>query len=368
MSTACARTEYDDSAGAYQRWTTTVLGPSIAYLNVLFPISSDFCSTLLLRWRIWNTSYLYKSLQYGEDAIYRAYVFLRGVEYCVGLPGRKYLGPTARQMVFLLIFFVTNSLTLFALSILFVRNVWCLGANVTTIEGWEIERHQTLVRRARKLGGYLNGPDGQKIRLVKQEFPYDIGIYKNIRQGMGSSPWLWLWPFTSSPSHASGLDFETNGFEGRDLRHTFDLTDLNRLDPSLQWPPPDPDRMPRSDRQVSQAWASFVENEAVSDRDRLYQFYQRQGQDLKRLSRKGTPSRCSTIHEHQNIGQIDIDNGAIESIGSPSKAEDVEVWRDSEGDRLDDFGVDEDIECFNEDEIPIAELLRRRRALSHHDD
>jgi len=126
----------------------------------------------------------------------------------------QYLGPTATQMIFLFIFILINSMTLFALAILFARNIWCLGGNVTTIEGWEIERHETLVHRARKRGGYLNGPDGTKVRIQKQEFPYDIGIYANIRQGMGSNPLLWLWPFAPTPSNESGQEFDTNGFEG----------------------------------------------------------------------------------------------------------------------------------------------------------
>ena len=117
-------------------------------------------------------------------------------------------------MVFLFMFLAVNSLTLFALTVLLARNSWCLAANTTTIEGWEIERHETLVYQARKHGGYVYGPDGIKIRIQKQEFPYDIGIYQNIKQGMGSSPLLWLWPFTSTPTKESGFDFETNGFEG----------------------------------------------------------------------------------------------------------------------------------------------------------
>ena len=131
-----------------------------------------------------------------------------------GLPAFQYLGPTMRQMTFLLVFLLVNSFTLFALVVLLVRNIWCLGANVTTIEGWEIERHEALVHRARKLGGYINGPDGMKIWLQKQEFPYDIGIYQNIVQGMGSNPLIWLWPFASTPENESGLSFETNGLEG----------------------------------------------------------------------------------------------------------------------------------------------------------
>lgn len=68
-----------------------------------------------------------------------------------------------------------------------VRSLWSLGSNTTTIEGWEIERHQALLRRARVLGGYLDGPDGVKVRIKRQEFPYDIGIWKNLKQGMGGS-------------------------------------------------------------------------------------------------------------------------------------------------------------------------------------
>ena len=118
-------------------------------------------------------------------------------------------------MVFLFILVLTNSITLFALFILLIRFVWSLCTNVTTIESWEIERHQTLLRRAKTFGGYLDGPDGIKVRIVKQEFPYDIGIWANILQGMGGGLLTWLWPLAKSPSSDSGLDFEVNGFEGR---------------------------------------------------------------------------------------------------------------------------------------------------------
>ena len=130
----------------------------------------------------------------------------------------QYLGPSPAQMVFLFIFIVTNSVTLFALSMLLLRNIWALGANITTIEGWEIERHATLVRRAKVLGGYLDGPDGLKIRIVKHEFPYDVGIFSNVQQGMGGNPLTWLWPFAATLRHYERFYFPTNGFEGRSYR------------------------------------------------------------------------------------------------------------------------------------------------------
>lgn len=101
--------------------------------------------------------------------------------------GPKYLGPSAGKLIHLFTLVVVNSITLFALSILLVRSIWSLASNTTTIEGWEIERHQALLRRARVLGGYLDGPDGMKVKIEAQEFPYDIGIWRNIRQGMGGS-------------------------------------------------------------------------------------------------------------------------------------------------------------------------------------
>ena len=126
----------------------------------------------------------------------------------------QYLGPSPAQLVFLFLFIITNSVTLFALSLLLARNIWVLCANITTIEGWEIERHATLVRRAKVFGGYLDGPNGVKVRIVKHEFPYDIGIVRNIQQGLGRNPLAWLWPFALTLGDASGLQFKTNGFEG----------------------------------------------------------------------------------------------------------------------------------------------------------
>ncbi len=126
----------------------------------------------------------------------------------------QYLGPSPSELVFLFVLCVANSITLFVMGVLLVRNIWVMGSNVTTIEAWEIERHETLIRRARARGGYLDGPDGLKLKIRKQEFPYDIGIYQNAKQAMGGHFFTWLWPLSRTLSNASGLGFETNGFEG----------------------------------------------------------------------------------------------------------------------------------------------------------
>lgn len=38
-----------------------------------------------------------------------------------------------------------------------------------------------------------------------------------------------------------------------------------------------------------------------------------------------------------------------------------EGWRNKEGERLADFGVDEVADFYDEDDVPLAELIRRRQ-------
>lgn len=70
----------------------------------------------------------------------------------------QYLGPSQGTMALFLVVVVVNSITLFAIGVLLLRTLYCLGANLTSVESWEIERHETLLKRARKRGGYLHGP------------------------------------------------------------------------------------------------------------------------------------------------------------------------------------------------------------------
>jgi palmitoyltransferase len=86
----------------------------------------------------------------------------------------------------LFILIVVNSITLISLALLLSNALWSLAWNMSTIEAWELDRHEALLRRARVSGGYLDGPDGMKIRIKRQEYPYDIGIWQNFKQGMGS--------------------------------------------------------------------------------------------------------------------------------------------------------------------------------------
>ncbi|KIX01631.1 uncharacterized protein Z518_09357 [Rhinocladiella mackenziei CBS 650.93] len=248
----------------------------------------------------------------------------------------SYLGPSITQLLHLFILILVNSLTLFLVSITFLRTVWGLGANVTTIESWEIERHHQLLRRARVLGGYLDGPDGVRIKMVRQEFPYDIGIWNNIVQGMGSAnPIAWFWPFSATPK-TSGSTFETNGFE----------------DPGTTWPPPDPDRMPRMDRPLDPHDAFVHHHPGPSPSDEMIAFKQRQQVDVQQRPDHYGVQRRKPFHK-----RFEADNAEDDEDAQSGE----EGWQDSGGNRLKDYGIDEDAEFYDEDNIPIAELLKRRR-------
>ncbi|KAK4629006.1 Palmitoyltransferase pfa4 [Fulvia fulva] len=272
----------------------------------------------------------------------------------------SYLGPSAFQLGHLFALVGINSLILFALTLLLIRTLWSLAVNTWTIEGWEIERHHTLLRRARVLGGYLEGPDGIKVRIDHQEFPWDVGIWTNICQGMGTSnPLAWLWPFAQSPSGESGLSYPHNEID----------------DPSKPWPPPDPDRLFRVPRRT-------FKGDGFTKPWDMNEFRKRQEADTARYAdvHDEYVVRRKTFHERLEEAQRqssrshheENDEDAVEDDSEPEpeeprgrpskKDEGEESWRNKEGERLADFGVDEDAEFYDEDDLPLAELMRRRQA------
>ena len=260
------------------------------------------------------------------------------------------LGPPPLILFHLFATLLANSLTLFAVGILALRNLWILAVNTTTIEGWEIERHRTVLRRARRLGGSLQTPDGLSVRIRKQEFPYDIGFWPNVCQAMGTAnPLMWLNPLAPSPSLESALWFEVNGFE----------------DEGTVWPPPDPDRSyVRVERGAEgEAFVFENENEGV---DTVEAFKARQAEDVVRR-RKPFVERLEERVERDDEYEYGEDaSEGEEGEEKYDEGEGEEGWRNSEGERLQDFGVDEDVEFYDEqeDEIPLAELMARRQAAS----
>lgn len=254
----------------------------------------------------------------------------------------SYLGPSAYQFTHLLILILVNSIALFALSILLIHSIYSLATNTTMIESWEIERHEALIERSRKLGGFVYAPGGKKLRIVRQEFPYDIGIWKNLCQGMGTGNiLLWFLPFGGAPSMDSGITWETNGFE----------------DENTQWPPPDPDRMPRPDNSTDNQQA-FVHNDSQhnSAEEEVAAFRKRQQADLQRWQKPKKGLKYT-----DEIPSSDVDEEEFDSGSAYEEGMDGEIgWTNSDGDRLRDYGVDEEADVLDDD-IPLSELLRRQK-------
>ena len=232
-------------------------------------------------------------------------------------------------MAHLVVLVIVNSMTLFALGILLTRAIYGLATNTTMIESWEIDRHEALIERSRKTGGYVYANGGQKMRIERQEYPYDVGIWKNLCQGMGTKNIsLWILPFGGAPGISVAGNYEVNGFE----------------DASKSWPPPDPEKVPRTWRPTDEELNIYN-----SPTEEMAAFKKRQLKDYERYGGTSTPND-EEDSEHDSEYEEGMDG--------------EEGWTNSDGDRLRDYGVDEDSEILAEDDIPLGELLRRWKAKS----
>jgi palmitoyltransferase len=249
----------------------------------------------------------------------------------------------------LLVLLAATTMMMFALSVLLVTAVNSLMFNTMMIEHWEIERHEALIERARYMGGFVYGPGGIRVRIKRQEFPYDIGIWKNIVQGMGTNNVLaWVLPWGGGPSSDAGWAFETNGFE----------------DEGTTWPPIDPDKMPRPSRgNYEDGEQAFVHDVDVDVDEDIQAFRRRQEADLQRFRQpSGAEIRQREIEKSTDLnegGEYELDEDYESEY--EEGADGQEGWTSSDGTRLRDFGVDEEAELLDDDDIPLGELLRRRR-------
>lgn len=97
-------------------------------------------------------------------------------------------------------------------------------------------------------------------------------------------------------------------------------------------------------------------------RNEMEAFRQRQVADLRRFQKDATP-------DVRRLPFYDRYEGISQQAQSPSQKLDStdgiicgeESWRDPEGDRLGDFGVDELIEFYDEDDLPLATILQQQR-------
>jgi palmitoyltransferase len=158
---------------------------------------------------------------------------------------------------------------------------------------------------------------------------------------------------------------------------------LTVSDPSKPWPPPDPDRMFRAARKppVGDGFTQAMDIESFRARQtadmaryedmdgdyvvRRRPFHER----LEAAAREGEARVYELEDDYEEDEEVVVsDDDGDEAFETPSKKRKgvdnagEEGWRNREGERLADFGVDEVADFYDEDDVPLAELLRRRKA------
>ncbi|KAK0657161.1 DHHC palmitoyltransferase-domain-containing protein [Cercophora newfieldiana] len=290
-----------------------------------------------------------------------------------------YLGPSLPHLIAITILSLVNFATALALGILLVTTIKSWALNTTMIEDWEIERHESVLSRldastsSESSTSDFWGADGDSGVLLQHlnriEFPYDLGIFSNLSQAMGTSnPISWFFPLAggpridpSTPGKGPGWEWEENGFN-----------DL----PSL-WPPPDPEKL----RRAQSGWPGAA-SRMRAEQDPFYAdqsqygtaedtkaaFAARQQADQERRQRQQR-QRWEVLNE-------------LEEVDGEREYEGEVAWTNGEGDTLWDYGVDEEVERDDgreqqlipldgdegDDDVPIAELIRRRKVLVREED
>lgn len=317
----------------------------------------------------------------------------------------SYLGPSVSAMVHLTFLGLYGGLTSLGLGVLLITTLRSWALNQTMIEGWEIERHEAVLLRAKRGGGWWAAPSSTSstdnnhtpMRIDRVEFPYDIDFFANMAQAMGTKNILsWFDPLVgggplvanATPGKGTGWEWEENGFNDREG----------------MWPPPDPDKMRRAGQPSNRRWpgaaaaarveeAQSIDEKWRNPQEEVAAFRVRQEMDLRR--RHGTSGVIAELKENEELedlgggyaymdndhGEGDyeydseeveeqdddsqvVDDGSIPPVrGRPWFEHGIDGepgWTNSEGDRLRDYGVDEEAE--DDEDIPLGELLRRRKA------
>ena len=110
----------------------------------------------------------------------------------------------------------------------------------------------------------------------------------------------------------------------------------------------------------------FTVPEYSTAHEQVEAFYQRQQADLHR--RRVYPSSRSYGNDRYEAAEgeeeTDDDGSSWTSSNSAEAAEEEgRRWRNAEGERLGDFGVDEEAEFYDEEEVPLAVLIERRKKM-----
>lgn len=92
-------------------------------------------------------------------------------------------------------------------------------------------------------------------------------------------------------------------------------------------------------------------------------FKRRQSDDFNRRYAYSEIQRRKRFHDryHQNDNYESEDERQPGPVYGDLPDEGEESWRNADGERLRDFGVDEDVEFYDEDDVPLAILMEQRK-------
>jgi len=290
-----------------------------------------------------------------------------------------YLGPTLPHLIALTLLSLVNLGTSLALGILLFTTLKSWALNTTMIEDWEIERHESVLCRLDASSSSTTttdfwGADGDSgvllAHLNRIEFPYDLGVSSNLSQAMGTrNPLLWVFPLArgpainpSTPGKGLGWEWEENGFN--------DLPGL--------WPPPDPEKL----RRAQSGWPGAASRMKKPEED---PYYVDQAQyETAKDAKAAFAARQFADNQRRQMQQQRWDIiDELEEVGGEREWEGEVAWTNTEGDTLWDYGVDEEVERDDgrehqqliaigeeeeDDDVPIAELIRRRKVLTKEGD
>lgn len=101
----------------------------------------------------------------------------------------------------------------------------------------------------------------------------------------------------------------------------------------------------------------------TSAREQIEEFNRRQSDDMNRRRPFSNVQRRKRFHDRfEKINQNESDDeGQPGPIYGDDSDDGEESWRNADGERLQDFGVDEDVEFYDEDDIPLGVLMEQRR-------
>jgi palmitoyltransferase len=283
----------------------------------------------------------------------------------------SYLGPTLPALIQLVLVTLVCSGTMLALGIMLFTTAKAWVFNTTMIEGWQLERHEAVLGRHDRDGDeFWSGDPDKRLRLEPVEFPYEIGFFKNMAQAMGTrNVLLWFFPLAGGPvvgrdGGGVGWEWEENGFNRR----------------TGMWPPLDPEKLQRAKAgwpgaasRMGYQSQPFGYGEYGSPAEAKAAFRRRQEEDGRRRQVQGSQIMAE-LEEVDNLYDVELEGHEHDPYEEGIDGE--PGWTNSDGDRLRDYGVDEEVEAedlmpIGEDEdedLPLGELKRRRKTLNKDKD